>query len=403
MKRTIDADPGRVATKSAAGATMSRRRKAAFGSVAVVASLFLVEAAARIVEIVRPPMAVDVGQGFLPGSRVFVPTPDQPGFVETAESKLLAFEKQTFAQRKAPGTLRIAAIGGSSVRRLASEFVVLERQLREALAPRYDRVEVLNAGGHSYGSARLVLVADEMLEYEPDVVVLYEANNEFEELQQLHLARLDTAHVQRAASHSAAVRLLRDLLLSREIERIHAERRRQQELAASAPDVEPTWRYAFTPEDAATRMRAFHDNFASIIDACRAKGVPIVIGTMPSNLVHPRLSADGAREYDAVAGLLAQEKYDEAAALGRRILASLPARHQASDAENGTIRGLARECSVPLFDAEAAVTAAEPHHVPGETLFDDYCHLNARGNVILRQTIEATLVDVLRAPTARVR
>ena len=29
---------------------------------------------------------------------------------------------------------------------------------------------------------------------------------------------------------------------------------------------------------------------------------------------------------------------------------------------------------------------AEPHHIPGETLFNDHCHLNEKGNEILLQT-----------------
>src|SRR6185295_17690177 len=159
---------------------------------AVVGGLLLVEGAARVVETFRPPREVDVGAGFLAGSRVFVPVEGRPGVLRTAPAKSTAFLPQEFTERKPPRTLRIAAVGGSSIRKLEPEFRVLEQRLVEAYAPRYDQVEVINAGAYSYGSARLARVADELLGYEPDVVILYEANNEFEELQQLRLASLET-------------------------------------------------------------------------------------------------------------------------------------------------------------------------------------------------------------------
>ncbi len=375
---------------------LTRGRKLAYSAAAVVLALALIEGAARAVEVWRPPAEVDVGQGFLAGSRVFAPVSARPGFVETAETKRLAFVRQEFSAAKPPGTLRIVALGGSSIRYLDSEFRVLERDLQAALAPRFARVEVVNAGGSSYGSHRLVLVADEILGYEPDVVLVYEANNEFEELQQLHLASLSTAPLQRTVSGSAAVRLVRDLFVSHEAERFQEARKREADLAASAPDVEPTWQYPFTQKDMDERMRAFHDNLSAIVAACRGKGARVLMATMPSNLVRPRLSTSGMHDYAPVWALVAQGKFDEAHTLGRRLLAESAPRHQASDVENGVIRAVAKELSVPLVDAEAAIVAAEPHHMPGEMLFKDYCHLNEQGNAVLRATFEKAFLDVVR-------
>jgi hypothetical protein len=42
------------------------------------------------------------------------------------------------------------------------------------------------------------------------------------------------------------------------------------------------------------------------------------------------------------------------------------------------------------------VIAAEPHHIPGETLFDDWCHLNDAGREIMAAAFEeqvGTLLD----------
>ncbi|HRZ16716.1 MAG TPA: SGNH/GDSL hydrolase family protein, partial [Candidatus Hydrogenedentes bacterium] len=72
-------------------------------------------------------------------------------------------------------------------------------------------------------------------------------------------------------------------------------------------------------------------------------------------------------------------------------------RHQSSDLENAILRELAAENGVPLADVEAAVIAAEPHGVPGETLFNDHCHLNPAGNALLVRVYEKEILRALGA------
>ena len=52
---------------------------------------------------------------------------------------------------------------------------------------------------------------------------------------------------------------------------------------------------------------------------------------------------------------------------------------------------------MPLADVEAAVIAAEPHGVPGETLFNDHCHLNPAGNALLVRVYEKEILRALGA------
>jgi hypothetical protein len=74
-------------------------------------------------------------------------------------------------------------------------------------------------------------------------------------------------------------------------------------------------------------------------------------------------------------------------------------RHQSSDAENDIIRRIASQHNVPLADVEAAVIAAEPHRVPGETLFIDMCHLSPEGNRILLDVYYEQAVALIRRMT----
>ena len=351
------------------------------------------EGAARVFELWRPPLPVDLGQGFDENSRLFVPKAGNPLVFQTNPRKAVSFNHQEFRRRKPADTLRVFVLGGSSVKYLDYELPLLEDRLEEAL-PRYAQVEIINCGGLSYGSHRLVLIAAEVLSYAPDLVLVYSGHNEFEELEQLDLAGLDLLPVQRLLDHSALYRLLRDRIASHRIAGLEQDRARR-DVVDSIPDASKAWRHEFSEEEVAERMAAYRANLTKIIEMCRERGVPVIIGTVPSNLVKPALPGEAGEAYEAVLELFARERFEEGRALAQRILAGA-IRHQASDKENAIIRDLAREYDIPLADVEAAVTAAEPNHIPGETLFNDHCHLNPTGNKILARVYEQRILEVLR-------
>ena len=174
------------------------------------------------------------------------------------------------------------------------------------------------------------------------------------------------------------------------------EARQRRELATALPDTSKTWAYAFTVEEMAARMDAYRDNLAAIITSCRNRGIPIIVGTVPSNLVKPNLPGDSGKQYEEVLRLYEAGRYEEGAVLGRNILKNAVPRHQSSDVENGIIRRLAEEFGVPLADVESAIIAAEPHHVPGETLFSDHCHLNEQGNRIWRKVYHEKILETIQ-------
>lgn len=101
---------------------------------------------------------------------------------ETRENKLVWFNDQQFAQRKPAGVRRVFCLGGSTTYgRPYDDTTSFSGWLREILnrASPNTKWEVINAGGISYASYRVASVMEEILEYEPDLVVVYSANNEF--------------------------------------------------------------------------------------------------------------------------------------------------------------------------------------------------------------------------------
>ncbi|HUU28299.1 MAG TPA: tetratricopeptide repeat protein [archaeon] len=102
---------------------------------------------------------------------------------KTTPYKLQWFNEQDFRVRKDPGTFRIFTLGGSTT--YGHPYAAptsfggwLERLLNKQAEPGR-RFEVINAGGISYASYRVVLVLREILTYQPDLIIIYSGHNEF--------------------------------------------------------------------------------------------------------------------------------------------------------------------------------------------------------------------------------
>ena len=100
----------------------------------------------------------------------------------TRRSKLVWFNHQSFPKRKVAGTKRIFCLGGSTTHgRPYSDSTSFCGWLREflPLASPDTHWEVVNAGGVSYASYRVAALMDELVQYEPDLFIVYSAQNEF--------------------------------------------------------------------------------------------------------------------------------------------------------------------------------------------------------------------------------
>lgn len=364
------------------------KREVLYSVIIFVLFFIIAESCARVYALIVKPQPIDYGQGFNKDSLVFVVDEKDRSRVKTNPEKLFNFQDQSFTISKGEGTLRVAVLGGSSVNFLQQHFKLMEREIVKSL-PTYRRVEIINAGGHSYGSHRLVLVLSEVLHYQPDVVVIDSGHNEFEEVEQLHLVRgyvLD-----RFFSYSAFYRTMKDAYIKCEIGILGREHD-QRILSTSRPNVARAWNYQFTKKDVVERMDNFEINLQTMIDMCRNRNVRVVVNTIPSNLISPCLPSAEIEEYRRLDPLFAVGKYAEARNLGKEILRNTVGRHQSSDLENNIIKMVAKRNHLPLVDIEAVVTDAEPHHIPGETLFRDHCHLNFEGNNIWMATMNSAII-----------
>ncbi len=371
---------------------MTRRRSFVFAMLPACVLLLTLEGGARVAELVVPPLAVDPGLGFAPDTRLFVP--GQGRALKTAPEKRQSFVPQRFRLPKPPATFRIFVLGGSNVNYLQQELMSSARRLEHQAHGRL-RVEYVNAGGLAYGSQRLVPIAAEVVNYDPDLLMVFAGHNEFEEAEQLAFANLRTVRLQRVLYRSALLRVTRDSLARWQVS-LMTERRGRSRLPRADVDYAATARRVFTPEEIATRMAHYRRHLELIAETCRVRGVPLVIGTVPSNLFRPHLPAHLAEERAHIVALYDAGRHAEGLKHARQLLRHAT-RHQASDAENDIIREVAARYGLPLADVWTAVAAAEPHGVPGETLFTDRCHLNQAGQRLLLQKYEEQIAPFIRA------
>jgi lysophospholipase L1-like esterase len=367
-------------------------RQAQFALLALLLAGLLatgLEGTARWYEGKHPSPEVDFSGGFSASGRVFMEVPASPGMFRTSELKKIAFVDQIFPRLKQPGALRIAVLGESSVNYLQGDLWALRPRLSAAL--NRPKIELINAGGKSYGSERLRLVARELLEFEPDVLVLYLGNNEFEEVEQLQLIRPRFASALDFFYGSAIVRVATGALFSahlKELREAHSAK-----ILADGPASAIAWTHTFSARDVSERMARFEANLRAMVELYRGRKTKLIMATIPSNVLHPELPLSAMPGYAKVLQAYSKGRFEEASHLGHELLRNTPGRHQSSDLENAIIRRVAGDNHLPLVDVERAVAAAEPHHVLGETLFKDHCHLNVAGNALLAGLLEKAIVQ----------
>ncbi len=163
---------------------LSFRKKLLFSFTATIIVLFVTEGVLMVAG-VRPIFyEQDPYVGFAAWSPLFEQEtlPDGTARYTTAANKQNLFNKQSFSQPKPPGTTRIFGLGGSTTFGRpyddATSFAGWLREFAAAADPE-GSYEVINAGGVSYASYRVARLMEELVDYEPDLFIVYTGHNEF--------------------------------------------------------------------------------------------------------------------------------------------------------------------------------------------------------------------------------
>jgi hypothetical protein len=371
--------------------------------------LLLIELALRLCGLGGyPPFFHKVGQ--VPGGTLVIT--DQAGasswFPNSSEAGDTT--QYAFLDPKPTNTFRVfiagesAAKGWPQPRNLASS-AFLQAMLQDAWPDRH--VEVINLGTVAVASYPVRCILDEALGFQPDLVIINTGNNEF-------YGAYGVASSSRGGSRPwmlAATRFLHSLAMVQAVEKLMRPKR--PDLQHTLMEIMSGQNY-IAPGDgrrAAAAHNLYH-NVSAMIEHCQARGVPVLVCTVPtseSNLapIGPDLpewpAAEQAQAHFAQAQTLAAAGKATAALaefIKARDLDSMPWR--ITSAEQDALLRAAHDCGAPVCDLVTAFRQASPGGAIGWELMDDHVHPTLRGQALMAEALVNAMTNVSARARARV-
>ncbi len=269
---------------------VSRFRKNLLALVLGLGPIVALEAFLAVVG-VRPLADEDPFVGFEGSRPMLVPEAEDPGLLRLNPAKAEYFNPQSVRVPKPAGTFRIVAFGGSTTYGHpylgATAFPAWLGEVL-ALAEPSRTWEVVNAGGISYASYRVLRLAEELAELEPDLYVVYAGHNEF--LEQRNFAELLAEPpalrrlrgiLHRSRIYTGVYRLLHALGLVRPT---GGRTVLGDDVAASLEEVGGPALYHRDEVFRAGVIEQYRASLDAIARLARRQGIPLVLCTVASNL-----------------------------------------------------------------------------------------------------------------------
>lgn len=356
----------------------------------------------------------------------------------TAPERTRYFHLQTFNRIKDINTKRIFFLGGS-----VTYGYLLEEPFKESFPFLFGKMikdrlgknaEVINCGGICYASYRLVGIFKEIIEYSPDMIVIFSGNNEFLE------PRLYAGILKSDSIIKKTIYKLRIVQLCVDIKtwlNLHILRRNTEDTVLGSEFIEEKFIIRDDYEYSMV-INHFYSSISTMAELAYKMKIPLILATIPSNLhAEPFVTIYSSidrktfmdyilrikefintqRYYDAImliddvlnrepkAALLyylkgtvleKTGKYDEAKENYKkaRDLDSFP--HRAVSGINNSIREIANKYPrVYCFDAELYFELNSLCGIPGKDLFIDHCHPNRKGHELIAEGLLKIVMDNL--------
>jgi tetratricopeptide (TPR) repeat protein len=350
----------------------------------------------------------------------FFANPGRPGYNN----------QYSFFHPKSTNTVRIALLGGSAIKGYpqtmnfcASAFL---REMLEDCWPGRE-VEIINLGTTAVASFPVREMLKQMVEYDPDLVVIYSGHNEF-------FGAYGVASKNRAGTAPWMLKLqyrVRGLALMQGLNRLKLRlggtmKKPLMEFMVGVDYVAPdSWR-----RRAAAHLLYTH--ISDMIRMCSLRNIPVIACTLPANernlapigsdprqpeldqalsrlrFTMPERPLEAISELEKLllqwpdhalanylyaSALHLVEDYDKAQLHFIRARDLDPMPWRAPTRSQDAIRQAAKEGGAQLCDAEAAFRKASPGGVIGWELMDDHVHLSLEGQALLARTLVETLTN----------
>lgn len=357
---------------------------------------------------------------------LFVPAPDAPGYLQPnpaavqrffpdpRQAPAVSIDTTWFPEHKGEGTVRIFVLGESSAAgfpygRWASPAALLQQRLQRMYPDR--RIEVVNTAMAAVTSYVLLDFADEIIEHEPDAVVIYTGHNEY-----LGIGGVGSSLASaRSPALARTIAGLRRLHLYRSIERLLASVGGGDELPRhdgtlmarvaaerSIPLDSPLYRRG---------LEQFRGNLERLLRKYREAGVEVFIGTLASNeRDQPPFASVSPDEVEAsaIARYRDAQRLDAAGDFAAARIEYLAAkdrdelRFRAPESFNELIRELSTASDSRLVDVQRALASASRDGIIGADLMLEHVHPNAEGYFRLASAYVPAMTGWLGPPSVAV-
>jgi Flp pilus assembly protein TadD len=419
-----------------------KMKRAAQGLLVALGFFLLAEALLWVTGIVPLHRRADPYVGFAGYSPLFVEqtTPDGRIVYATSPGKLRWFNPQQFPAQKQAGVTRIFCLGGSTTYGRPyddlTSFCGWLRAFLPVVSPDR-RWEVVNAGGISYASYRVVRLMEALARHKPDLFVVYTGHNEFLEERTYGSLRNTPEFVRDLASLASRLRLytvLSDLIVDRgdvlptEVDAVldrsvgpEAYHRDDVQRDAVLEHFDTSLRRMSEISDRTGARLVLVTPAANVADFSPFKSEPgagltpeqiTEVERLKTSLSESLQSNQASRAVDIAKRALRIDEHDaELLFLQGHALRALGRNEEAHRAFNAardediaplravtaisnTVRKVAHETDAGLVDFERMVEERSPDGIPGSSLFLDHVHPTIEGNRLLALAIIDEMIRI---------
>ncbi|MGC8657482.1 MAG: tetratricopeptide repeat protein [Desulfomonilaceae bacterium] len=310
--------PSQPAPKDSRNAFLPWLKNVGIGIFVAFVGLAIIEFGLRAVW--SPP--VDTKDPFVGFSAIHPLFTVENGIATTSPSRLRYFNKVSFPVVKKKDTFRVFSFGESTTyghpfdgRTAYSRWL---QDLLKAACPTKS-IEVINAGGISYASYRIVHLVEESLKYKPDLAIIYVGHNEFLErrsyaglFRQGQLLISLRSHIEGLRIYKAMEKAL-SLIINeaKPTDQVSKNERKTvlNDETTAILDRSAGLNLYYRDENFEKGVvKHFAYNLAKMIDLCKAAGVPVILVETPCNL---KDFSPFKSEHDSRLSKSAQEHVDQ--------------------------------------------------------------------------------------------
>ena len=318
---------------------------------------------------------------------------------------------QTFKAEKAESTFRIFCLGGSTTAGFPYEMTVpFPQQMAFMLQRDYPEktFEVINLGLSAVNSFTIVDWIPEILDQDPDLILLYMGHNEF-------YGAYGTGSTISLGNKGHVVRLILKLQKLHTVQLFKSIARS----LSSEPSLEsrPTLMEKIIADQSipptsglrSITYQNFEENLDVILNTCQQEGVPVILSNLVSNTMDQKpldftsnpnqpsskahtLFLKGQKEFAQSDTATARISFTRAMSMD-----AVPFR--APDAINEVIHQKAQQYNINYVDMLRAFNTNSSSGIPGDQLFSDHLHPNPIGYYLMATEFYRSLRKLSLLPT----